>query len=223
MEIDKSYFLRKIDELGRVVIPIEIREALEIKEADTLKIHIENGNIIIENKYVIQMIYFFIDSARIIIAERRIVVEEILTIIVADDNAYMSDFMSKIIKEDSRFKFIGFAKDEKEEIELINSLKPNVVITDLKKGNKWTGIDIIKEVQDNNEIAPIFFVTSASIYYYYDKLKELKIRYFLNKPFDIEQVKEVLNRIYDDVFPKQIVELTENKKIETNNNIFLIS
>ena len=38
MEIDKSYFLRKIDELGRVVIPIEIREALEIKEADTLKI-----------------------------------------------------------------------------------------------------------------------------------------------------------------------------------------
>lgn len=101
--------------------------------------------------------------------------EEILTIIVADDNAYMSDFMSKIIKEDSRFKFIGFAKDEKEEIELINSLKPNVVITDLKKGNKWTGIDIIKEVQDNNEIAPIFFVTSASIYYYYDKLKELKI------------------------------------------------
>lgn len=53
MEIDKSYFLRKIDELGRVVIPIEIREALKIKEADTLKIHIENGNIIIENKYVI--------------------------------------------------------------------------------------------------------------------------------------------------------------------------
>lgn len=166
------------------------------------------------------MIYFFINGARIITAERRIVVEEILTIIVADDNAYMSDFMSKIIKEDSRFKFIGFAKDEKEEIELINSLKPNIVITDLKKGNKWTGIDIIKEVQDNNEIAPIFFVTSASIYYYYDKLKELKIRYFLNKPFDIEQVKEVLNRIYDDVFPKQIVELKENKKIETNNNNF---
>ena len=53
MGIDKSYFLRKIDELGREVIPIEIREALEIKEADTLKIHIENGNIIIENKYVI--------------------------------------------------------------------------------------------------------------------------------------------------------------------------
>lgn len=53
MGIDKYYFLRKIDELGRVVIPIEIREALGINEADTLKIYKEDGKIVIENKYVI--------------------------------------------------------------------------------------------------------------------------------------------------------------------------
>ncbi len=53
MEIDKCYFLRKIDELGRVALPIEIREALKIKEADTLKIYIDNGKIVIENRYVI--------------------------------------------------------------------------------------------------------------------------------------------------------------------------
>ena len=53
MEIGKCYFLRKIDELGRVVLPIEIRESLKIKEADTLKIYIDNGKIVIENRYVI--------------------------------------------------------------------------------------------------------------------------------------------------------------------------
>lgn len=53
IEIDKCYFLRKIDELGKVVLPIEIREALKIKEADTLKIYIDNGKIVIENRYVI--------------------------------------------------------------------------------------------------------------------------------------------------------------------------
>ena len=53
MKIDKCYFLRKIDELGRVALPIEIREALKIKEADTLKIYIDNGKIVIENRYVI--------------------------------------------------------------------------------------------------------------------------------------------------------------------------
>lgn len=53
MEIERSYFLRKIDELGRIVLPIEIREKLEIKEADTLKIYIQDGKIVIENKYII--------------------------------------------------------------------------------------------------------------------------------------------------------------------------
>lgn len=53
MEVEESYFLRKVDELGRIVLPIEIRKKLEIKEADTLKIYIQNGKIIVENKYTI--------------------------------------------------------------------------------------------------------------------------------------------------------------------------
>ena len=44
--------------------------------------------------------------------------------------------------------------------------------------------------------------------------------YFLNKPFNKEQVQDVLDRIYNDVFPKQIIELEENKQIRTNENNF---
>lgn len=146
--------------------------------------------------------------------------DEILTIIIADDNTYMSDYISGIIKDDNRFKFIGYAKDENEEIELIKSLKPNIVITDLKKGNKWTGMDIIKEIQNNNDVVPIFFVISASTYSYYEKLRKLKINYFLNKPFEAKQVLEILDRIYNDVFQKRIIELKEEKKIDTNYNNF---
>ena len=40
-------------ELGRVVLPIEIRKKLEINEADKLKIYTEGGRVIIENKYII--------------------------------------------------------------------------------------------------------------------------------------------------------------------------
>lgn len=90
LPIDRYYFLRKVDELGRVVIPIEFRDALklnkndsiklsinensfdsnldelgrikvpidirnkyDIKYADKLKIYIENGNIVLENKYIV--------------------------------------------------------------------------------------------------------------------------------------------------------------------------
>ena len=55
MEIDKSYFLRKIDELGRVVIPIEIREALEIKEADPLETTLEQLRILTESLQILAL------------------------------------------------------------------------------------------------------------------------------------------------------------------------
>lgn len=42
--------LRKIDGLGRVVIPMEIRNKLEISQNDPLEIHVE-GNSIVLRKY----------------------------------------------------------------------------------------------------------------------------------------------------------------------------
>ena len=44
----KSCFVRKIDELGRIVLPIEIRQSLDIKEKDPLEIFIKEDGIFIK-------------------------------------------------------------------------------------------------------------------------------------------------------------------------------
>ena len=36
--MERSCFVRKIDELGRIVLPIEIRKTLDIQERDSLEI-----------------------------------------------------------------------------------------------------------------------------------------------------------------------------------------
>ena len=146
--------------------------------------------------------------------------EETLTILVADDNIYMADLIAISIKDDTRFKIIGVAKDGKEEIELINKLKPKIVISDLKKGATWCGLDIIKEIQKSNEETPIFFIISASTYSYYAEMRELNIKYFLNKPCDNNRILEMLDRIYDEFYPKKIMNLSQNRKIETDNRNF---
>lgn len=46
--MNQSHFVRKMDELGRLVIPIEIRKILEINEKDPLGIFLENGGIFIK-------------------------------------------------------------------------------------------------------------------------------------------------------------------------------
>ena len=40
--------IRKVDELGRIVLPIEIRRTLDIQEKDELEIFMENDQIVLQ-------------------------------------------------------------------------------------------------------------------------------------------------------------------------------
>lgn len=44
----KSCFVRRIDELGRIVVPIEIRQTLDIKEKDPLEIFLKDDGVFIK-------------------------------------------------------------------------------------------------------------------------------------------------------------------------------
>ena len=53
--------VRKVDELGRIVLPIELRRTLDIGEKDALEIYVE-GSAIVLRKYRPTCIFW--DSAR---------------------------------------------------------------------------------------------------------------------------------------------------------------
>ena len=59
--------VRKVDELGRIVLPIELRRTLDIAEKDSMEIYIE-GDAIILRKYQPECI--FCDSAKDIVSYR---------------------------------------------------------------------------------------------------------------------------------------------------------
>jgi len=53
--------VRKVDELGRIVLPIELRRTLNIAEKDSLEIYVD-GNAIVLKKY--QPACIFCDGAK---------------------------------------------------------------------------------------------------------------------------------------------------------------
>lgn len=57
--------VRKVDELGRIVLPIELRRTLDIAERDTLEIFVSEDTIMLK-KY--QPSCVFCDSAKSIVA-----------------------------------------------------------------------------------------------------------------------------------------------------------
>ena len=64
VNIKSTGIVRKVDELGRVVLPIEMRRTLDISEKDALEIYVEGENIILR-KY--QAACVFCDSTKDIV------------------------------------------------------------------------------------------------------------------------------------------------------------
>ncbi len=59
--------IRKVDDLGRIVLPIELRRTLDIAERDELEIYMENDQIILQ-KY--EPACIFCGSAKGLISHR---------------------------------------------------------------------------------------------------------------------------------------------------------
>ena len=53
--------VRKVDELGRIVLPIELRRTLDIEEKDSLEIYMDGPSIVLKK---FQPACIFCDSAR---------------------------------------------------------------------------------------------------------------------------------------------------------------
>ena len=60
--------IRKLDDLGRIVLPIELRRTLDIAERDELEIYMENDRIILQ-KY--EPACIFCGSSRALISYKR--------------------------------------------------------------------------------------------------------------------------------------------------------
>ena len=51
MSIKSTGIVRKVDELGRIVLPIELRRTLNIAERDAIEIFVDGGTIVLK-KYI---------------------------------------------------------------------------------------------------------------------------------------------------------------------------
>ena len=64
-DMKSTGIVRKVDELGRIVLPIELRRTLDIAERDSLEIYIDGSSVVMK-KY--QPACIFCDSAKEIVS-----------------------------------------------------------------------------------------------------------------------------------------------------------
>lgn len=123
---------------------------------------------------------------------------EKIKIIIADDNKGFCDILSKFLSKFEDIEILGIAYTDEEEIELLEKMNPEIVITDLLRNHKPTGAEIIQEYNKKKD-GPEFFVITADGNE--DAIKnDLKIASYLRKPFwDYDIIVQELRRIKIDV------------------------
>ena len=119
---------------------------------------------------------------------------EKIRVIIAEDNIHICKFIEENLKKHNDIEILGIANTDEGEIKMIEEQKPEIVITDLMRNNKYSGLDIIKNYYNNNSQVE-FLVISAD--YKEDVINDgLEVAGYIKKPFkDYEIIYNELKRI----------------------------
>ena len=120
-------------------------------------------------------------------------------VIIADDNSHICKFIADSLSKHDDIEILGIANTDEDEIKMIEELKPEIVITDLVRNYKYTGLDIIKNYFEKK--SPIkFLVVSADRKQ--DVIKDgLEVAGYIEKSFsfDYESIYSEIKRIKHDI------------------------
>ena len=140
-----------------------------------------------------------------------------IKVIIADDNVHFCKFIREYLEKYNDIEILGVANSDEDEIKMIEELKPEIVITDLMRNHRYTGLDIIKKYNDANSKIK-FLVISAD--YKKDVIDLNNIT-----PNNLEKYIIFLNNILDNDIKTRNRKLASLKKffeyLETNNFISL--
>lgn len=120
--------------------------------------------------------------------------KEKIKVIIADDNIVFCNTMKVYLETYEEIEVLGTAYTDEEEIKMIQKLKPDIVITDLMRNHKYTGLEIIKYYMSQGN-SPHFLVISADDRSYILK-DQLRLGGYIKKPImDYSVIIKDLRRI----------------------------
>ena len=138
-------------------------------------------------------------------------------IILADDNVDLRNTIREYISNENDFEIVGETEDGEKQLELILNLKPDIVITDLKREKGMSGLDVIRKCNEL-EIKNVDFLVLTGCFYEdsFSELMQLGVSNILRKPYDFDMLLKELIKIKEERTGK-LVEVKREFSIDSNN------
>ncbi len=117
-----------------------------------------------------------------------------MKVFIADDSELMRERLVAMLSELPDIEIIGQARDGLEAIDLIQKLKPEVVILDIRMPGK-SGIDVLQNIKENDPTTRVIMFTNYPYPQYRDKCLKAGADFFFDKSTDFDQLIQVLNTL----------------------------
>lgn len=124
-----------------------------------------------------------------------------ISVLLVDDNIEFSDLLNEYISKYKDIHIIGIARDGIEAMEMIDILKPDVVLLDIIMPN-LDGIGVLEKFsRKRSEPRPMFIILSAiGQDVFIKKAISLGAEYYIVKPFDVDILVSRIRQIFTEKY-----------------------
>ncbi len=127
-----------------------------------------------------------------------------MKVFIADDSELMRERLVAMLSELPDIEIIGQARDGLEAIDLIQKLKPEVVILDIRMPGK-SGIDVLQNIKENDPTTRVIMFTNYPYPQYRDKCLKTGADFFFDKSADFDQLIQVLNTLVQETHKTMLI------------------
>ena len=114
------------------------------------------------------------------------------TVLIVDDSLLIMERMIPILEEIENISFVVQAGSFREAIEVLNTLKPDMVLLDINLPDK-SGIELLRIIREQHMEVTVLMITNHTDGYYQETCKRLGAREFLDKSADMDRISGVLS------------------------------
>ena len=120
-----------------------------------------------------------------------------MKVFIADDSAVLRERLATMLADLLGIEIVGQAGEGFEATELIQKLKPDVVILDIRMpgGN---GINVLKNIKKDEPAPTVIMLTAYPYPQYRKKCLEARADYFFDKSTEFNEVTKVLKQLIDE-------------------------
>lgn len=141
-----------------------------------------------------------------------------ISVLIADDNLEFVDLLKEYMDQYDDINVVGIAKDGMQALEMIKSIKPDVVVLDVIMPN-IDGIGVLEKLATQQmDRKPLFIMLSAiGQDVFIQKAVSLGAEYYIIKPFDVEVLVTRIRQLYEEKYLSAFSIRSVNKNMEFAN------